>query len=390
MTIVEARLCQQSGVWDGRCHVCPNGHSGGRPAGITFRGTWPTPSEMGRYDRQTAAGRGFNSPKVAYVLPGLGQDQRGASTVIKQLANTFHGVLARGPASVARFYIELLSHFCRDVFPDSLSARVRNSIAGHGHPWSEMSFSAQQVLVGNDIKIRLFPHFGEFDEAALFSKRLCYEDAMFAWLQANAPHRYDLIIEIGANVGVFTVFFDALAQRGSRPKSIIAFEPSREAYARLLSNLKVNGATSVTTFNAAVGLASGFETFYEPEGHLTNGSFHKEFSEIFSNTVRSTTVLVVGAMELASFVSSARGTLIKIDVEGFEPQLLEAMSELIKRYRPDLLIEVVQPGIAERLETLEALAGYTRQLLSSDGPKSSAKLYASAIDRDWLLTWQGS
>jgi FkbM family methyltransferase len=253
-----------------------------------------------------------------------------------------------------------------------------------------MSFSAQQVLVGTDIKIRLVPHLGEFDEAALFSKRLGYEAAVFVWLQANAPHRYDLIIEIGANVGVFTVFFDALAQRGSRLKSITAFEPSREAYARLLSNLKVNGATCVTAFNAAVGPVSGFETFYEPAGHLTNGSFNKEFSAIFSDIVISTTVLVVGAMELASLVASAPKTLIKIDVEGFEPKLLEAMSELIKGHRPDLLIEVVQPGIAEQLETLEALAGYSRQLLTSDGPKSSAKLYASAMDRDWLLTWQGS
>ena len=84
----------------------------------------------------------------------------------------------------------------------------------------------------------------------------------------------------------------------------------------------------VVPFNAAVGVSSGFQMFYEPEGHLTNGSFLKEFSEIFSKTVRSTSVLTVGATELAFFIASARKALIKIDVEGFEPQLIDAMGQL--------------------------------------------------------------
>ena len=142
----------------------------------------------------------------------------------------------------------------------------------------------------------------------------------------------------------------------------------------------------VMPFNAAVGVSSGFQMFYEPEGHLTNGSFLKEFSEIFSKTVRSTSVLTVGATELAFFIASARKALIKIDVEGFEPQLIDAMSELIERYRPDLLIEVL-PGTPESLEKIDALAGYIYHLVTSDGLKDSTKLYASETDRDWLLTW---
>jgi FkbM family methyltransferase len=304
--------------------------------------------------------------------------------VIKRLANGLHAMLARGPECLARTYIEFLSRCCRTVFPGQISTRIRNSITGHH--WPQMSFSAREVIVGSATKINLVPHLGEFDEAGLFAKQLGYEDASFKWLDANAPDSYDLIIEIGANVGVFTVFFDALARRGLRLRRVIAFEPSREAYGRLLSNLKANGATMVMAFNAAVGVSSGFQTFYEPEGHLTNGSFLKEFSEIFSKTVRSTSVLTVGATELAFFVASARKALIKIDVEGFEPQLIDAMSELIERYQPDLLIEVL-PGTPESLEKIDALAGYIYHLVTSDGLKDSAKLYASETDRDWLLTW---
>jgi hypothetical protein len=73
----------------------------------------------------------------------------------------------------------------------------------------------------------------------------------------------------------------ALAQGGHAAERVIAFEPSREAYGRLLSNLSERRDHVVMPFNAAVGVSSGFQMFYEPEGHLTNGSFLKKFSEIF-------------------------------------------------------------------------------------------------------------
>ena len=86
--------------------------------------------------------------------------------------------------------------------------------------------------------------------------------------------RYDALIEIGANVGVYSVFFDALikANPDSRLKTVIAFEPALEPYTRLLENLKANRAAFVLPFRAAMADATGFRTFYEPEDNLTNSS----------------------------------------------------------------------------------------------------------------------
>ncbi len=148
--------------------------------------------------------------------------------MIKHLFNGLHTVLARGPGGLARVYMESLGWSCRSVLPKGLTARIQSSISQH--TWPDMQFSAREVVVGNNTKIKIKPHLGEFDDVALFSPRLNYEDASFRWLEANAAGRYDVIIEIGANVGAFTVFFDALARRGARLKSVIAFEPSREAY----------------------------------------------------------------------------------------------------------------------------------------------------------------
>ena len=74
-------------------------------------------------------------------------------------------------------------------------------------------------------------------------------------------------------------------------REVVAFEPSQEAYRRLLINLAANDARAVRTFNAAVARDAGFRTFFEPRNHLTNGSFHKEFSQIFSDDVDEWTVL---------------------------------------------------------------------------------------------------
>src|SRR5258708_31638283 len=151
-----------------------------------------------------------------------------------------------------------------------------------------MKSAARRVVLGEATQVALVPHLGEFDDQALFLSRLGYEAAVFAWLEHNAAQTYDLVIEIGANVGIYTVFLDALFRRsppGTTPPRIVSFEPSREAYLPLVENLKANGSRFVAADQAARGPESGLQPFFEPQGHLTNGSPLREFSEIFSQSI---------------------------------------------------------------------------------------------------------
>jgi FkbM family methyltransferase len=169
-----------------------------------------------------------------------------------------------------------------------------------------MQFGPKIVSVGHKTKISLIPHLGEFDQTALFLKTLDYEAPVFEWLATNAAMKYDLIIEIGANIGVYTVFLDALTRLpGSKLTKIIAFEPSPEAFRRLLENLRANRARHVHALQAAVAPASGLQAFFEPAGHLTNGSFVREFAELFSESITETEVVVVDTAELERFLSNA-------------------------------------------------------------------------------------
>jgi FkbM family methyltransferase len=267
-----------------------------------------------------------------------------------------------------------------------MGARIQNSVCQFN--WPQMQFSPKIVSVASNVKISLIPHLGEFDQAALFVKALDYEAPVFEWLAANVPVKYDLIIEIGANVGVYTVFLDTLTRLPeSKLSKIVAFEPSPEAFRRLVRNLEANKAQHVYALQAAIALTSGLKTLFEPAGHLTNGSFVREFAELFSASIMQTEVVIVAAEELERFLSKARKALIKIDVEGFEPVLVASLTKLIKKYELDLLLEVL-PETAEELEEVAALEGYRKFLITDGELRESQSLFACPSYRDWVLLFE--
>lgn len=315
--------------------------------------------------------------------------------LIDGLATFLHGRLARGPYPLARAYIWLMSWTSRTLLPVSLQRRVRNSICSHGHKWPEMGFRAHRVRLGTATEVALVPHWDEFDQEALFLTTLEYETPVFAWLEDNVADTYDLILEIGANAGLYTVFFDALLKHAllkrtpavaSRKPRVVAFEPSREAYRRLIANLAANDARHVTPYQAAIGETSGLVTFFEPKKHLTNGSLLREFSAIFTDEIEESVAVVLAASELARWLAAADRALLKIDVEGYEPTLLTGLAPLLRQHHPDILIEVL-PYTLDALNDHPALAGYDKYLLLPGGPEKASAFHASNRHRDWLLRW---
>ena len=305
--------------------------------------------------------------------------------LLQALFRGLHARLAPGPKPIVRWYVELISFICRRL-PRTWATHMKISMNGYALPWSVREFPARPVEVGLATTIRLAPHLGEFDEGALFFRRMDYEQDVFGWLERHAAGSYDIVIEIGANVGVFTCFFDALikATPDARLSEVVAFEPSQEAHRRLLINLAANGASKVKAFNAAVAEEAGFRTFFEPRNHLTNGSFDKEFSRIFSNDVDERTVQAVAAADLGTFLKKRQHPLIKMDVEGYEATLLGSMAGIVAAHHPDFLIEVLGDSPAD-LEAIDALKPYHRFLIAKDGLQLHPRLFADDTLRDWLL-----
>jgi FkbM family methyltransferase len=307
-------------------------------------------------------------------------------TTIKALASMTHSLIARSDR-LTRCYLEGLGTLSRSAFPPYLSTRAWNSVQSAAFD-PQLELRPRTVRVGSRTVFRLYPHLGEFDLEALFVRSLCYESDTIRFLESQM-NQYEFVLEIGANVGIYTLFFAAiLAERSSPRPKVYAFEPSNEAYRRLAANLVLNGVDCVELHRAAVGSSFGFQSFYEPRGHLTNGSLKQDFASLFAPEVRRSNVLTIGRSEIGALLAErSEPFLIKIDVEGAEPDVLDALSDLIRERSPDLLLEVL-PGAEDQLEAHPALHGYTRFELTPSGAERRPRLFA-ASNRDWFLSRRG-
>ena len=301
--------------------------------------------------------------------------------LLHDVGRGLHERLARHPRWAERWFDSLA--WLRHAPDGTYKVRLSNSVAAVR--WPELSLRPRRVLLGRDTEVWLRPHPGEFDFGALLHRRLGYEPEVFTWLEAELTN-YDAVVEIGANVGVFSVFMSARRKRlGRAAPRILAFEPSRLAFERLLDNLRLN-RSEVESFNCAVGDRSGVASLYEPAGHLTNGSFEREFAQNFSSDVHESRVIVISERELAALVGESRRTLAKIDVEGAEVKVLRGLQPWITAHRPDIVLEVL-PEYARALREHDFLAalGYRFFRIEHAGLVECAPYEISPYHRDHFL-----
>lgn len=245
-------------------------------------------------------------------------------------AAAWSGPTARGYLSLARGVSPFLS--------DRRRQQLLNSL--RGARWPASSLSPRRVRLGRDTSVLLHPHNEEFDLAAVLGGRLEYETEVFELLDGRMSD-YETVIEIGANVGVFTLYFASKLARSTSSGTVFAFEPSRRAYARLLANLAENRAGNVVPFNCAVADRTGVALLHEPSQHLSNGSLRQEIARGHSSQVSSSPVVVLQASLLISLIPPVGRTLIKIDAEGAEAEILHSLAPLVRTSRPDLVVEAL-------------------------------------------------
>jgi FkbM family methyltransferase len=179
-----------------------------------------------------------------------------------------------------------------------------------------------------------------------------YEPATLALIDA-CLRPGDRMIDIGANFGLMTLHASrAVGASGS----VIALEPHPRTFRRLEQNLRRNGCKNVSAINAAAGEVAGtLELFDTPAYESGQASF-------VAHTDDGVSAGHVEVRLLDDMVprSSAR-TFIKIDVEGFEYQVLRGASETIKA-DPIICMEC-DPGLNP--DSANALAAY-RLVMATD------------------------
>lgn len=248
-------------------------------------------------------------------------------------------------ASLSGIYLRLWGAILRMIDSASLRAFVYHNYLSCDL-WPIERLRPRQVpFAGTPYRVTLVPHPGMIDFEAQFTSTFSYEPEVVRFLEQLLP-QIDRVVEIGANVGIFTVYFSrSFAERGHG--RIYAFEPSPRTFQALLDNLLANRADNVTPVNVAVSSKAGVAAFYEPtvaaygERTLARSSLIQGHAEWHASEVREYPVLTVGPEHLEALLKEPGRTLVKLDIEGAEQLVLQAMESLLDRFRPHIVLEAL-------------------------------------------------
>lgn len=168
-----------------------------------------------------------------------------------------------------------------------------------------------------------------FSEYYSFRKGIPSRELVFFQSIGSSSDKEKVIIDVGANVGLFALAFADIF----KDARVIAFEPSQRTYRRLQRNLYESGLMdNISLENIALSNAEGIARFLDnPDSPATN---HLLPSQSESNSQDDSNYVTVECQTLDSYCenhSISHIDLLKIDVEGFECQVLQGARSMIQR-----------------------------------------------------------
>lgn len=184
-------------------------------------------------------------------------------------------------------------------------------------------------------------HYGDEIENELFWEGLPGRRervSMALWIRLSQMAR--TVCDVGANTGVYSLVAAAINPEAR----VYGFEPLRYLFERYERNCHLNGF-DIHPLHTAISEDTGF-------GRMRGWTLEKTGQ----GDGESVPVSRLEALLDVSGVSEV--DLVKIDVEGHEPEVLRGMGPLLDKCKPTLLIEVLSDVAGGRLEELLEGLGY--------------------------------
>lgn len=186
---------------------------------------------------------------------------------------------------------------------------------------SFIGFRNFEIKVGRDLS--LFPSLvrGDFEQEELnYLQRLNLNQGVNIW-------------DVGANVGIYSIFFSKCFPNAK----VVSFEPSKSTFELLEQNLAHNKCLGVASFNCGLGSSNNPKLLIRSIlGAGSNSIVLKDASqENSSEQIQMTTIDAF----LSDHPHLAPG-FIKLDVEGYEPQVIMGGRSFIESQKPLIMMEV--------------------------------------------------
>jgi FkbM family methyltransferase len=154
----------------------------------------------------------------------------------------------------------------------------------------------------------------------------------------------DRVVDVGANIGYFTLL---LARLVGPAGQVFAFEPDARAFKLLRRNVEANGYKNVVLVNKAVGRQPGQARLYL--NHANRGD----------NRLMPTGDWLSVEVEMTTLDAAVEGNVgfIKIDVQGYEEEVLAGAGRLLALPSVALAVEVWPEGLHQAGASLDGLLG---------------------------------
>jgi len=193
-------------------------------------------------------------------------------------------------------------------------------------------------------------------------------DTFLAWgthedfLETMVLRDGDIFLDIGAHVGRWAV-------RASQYfATVVAFEPSPMTNAVLRRNIELNKLSNIKVLQVALGEQDREEKlyFYNARGHDSLLGVHPVVDQTPQRSVdvitrRLDTIVGIHGLHLT------KRSMVKIDTEGYEIQVLEGARQTIVQSHPRLLVEVHGRDNMPRVTSLLNNFGYPKPAMIDRG-----------------------
>lgn len=222
--------------------------------------------------------------------------------------------------------------------------------------------------IARKVKSKLSPQASLLDDMRLIEYRGCvffastlnkvekklitgrYDESHFD-LMEQIVHSGDICLDIGANIGAYSVFLSKLVGPDGQVHS---FEPVQHIRTKAIRNLHANSSRNTTMNSYALGAEPGeVEMFQVNEDQFRGGTSSilqtENMNKMGLDAFTTRPVRVSTVDHYVTENSLPHVDFIKIDIEGYELNCLNGARETLRNLGPTLIFEHSQP----RLKTLK-------------------------------------
>jgi FkbM family methyltransferase len=189
------------------------------------------------------------------------------------------------------------------------------------------------------------------DEVWRVMTLLVKEEGTIEWLRSNISSG-SIVFDIGANIGLYTIYAASLLNGSGH---VFAFEPHAINFAHLVRNIDANGfGTQVSALSIALFDKAGLLPFSYSD--WAAGTSKNQLKMNGGRNVFSELKYAAVVDDLVGSGSLPAPDLIKIDVDGAEPQIIRGMRDLMaSSQRPrSIQVEIQKNDNGQIVQLMEA------------------------------------